>query len=68
MQISKNYELGEEITDVSMLIELANKRECVAYKCGLFPKWFIKPAAFMIGMTLRTLLKYKFYTIKKIKK
>lgn len=62
--MSKNIIKGERIEDLKELIWLAdNKRSVVVVHRGR--ELYVRPAAFLIGWTLRTLLKFEFhYAIK----
>lgn len=70
-QISKNFALGEEITDVREIKRLATERRSIARKVGFLSSttgFDIKPAAIFLGWTLRTLLNSKLYYTHRIEK
>lgn len=57
---SKKYKVGAQITDLSVLGDLALSKRSVVIK-HQNPYYYIKPAAFMVNWPLRELLKLKLY-------
>lgn len=63
MQVSKNIWCGEPIADFREVGKLARDGKCVVLKLGAYYK--VIPAAFVLNMTLSTVLKFElFYAIK----
>lgn len=66
-QISKNFYLGEPITDLREIKRLASEKRSVAWYRGA--TYQVRPAAFILGWQLNMVINAQlFYTIKKMKR
>lgn len=70
-KISKRCYLGERLSDLNELLELARDKKSIAYSPGndkyLKPIWFIRPASWMVHWSLAKLANTVLYKVEKIK-
>jgi hypothetical protein len=59
MRITKNISKGDQITSMDMLVTLSRQGKSVVIAFGAWHK--VLPAAFVIGMPLRTVLNYSIF-------